>query len=164
MHLPIEKLAVGCALVSTATAFYPYERGHGGNSGNTRRVVPSEAIAANTNEEPRRSVTLPLRRISTVVSRANQYDISKSNEPKMKNSEAVHQDKNDNTYMVAVNIGTSKEEYLLLLDSAASNTWIMSEDCKTDACAKHTTFGKGDSSSLKVSGCTLWNHGVFTLN
>ncbi|PVI07928.1 acid protease [Periconia macrospinosa] len=52
--------------------------------------------------------------------------------------------------MVAVNIGTSKEEYLLLLDSASSNVWVMSEDCKTTACNKHTTFGKSDSSSLKA--------------
>ncbi|KAF2622279.1 acid protease [Macroventuria anomochaeta] len=52
--------------------------------------------------------------------------------------------------MVAVTIGDSKEEYHLLLDSAASNTWVMGQDCKSDACGTHTTFGKGDSSSLKT--------------
>ncbi|KAG9204487.1 hypothetical protein G6514_000946 [Epicoccum nigrum] len=54
--------------------------------------------------------------------------------------------------MVAVTIGDSKEEYHLLLDSAASNTWVMGADCKTDACGTHTTFGKGDSSTLKTQG------------
>ncbi|KAF2025455.1 acid protease [Setomelanomma holmii] len=52
--------------------------------------------------------------------------------------------------MVAVTIGDSKEEYHLLLDSAASNTWIMGQDCSTEACKTHNTFGKGDSSTLKT--------------
>lgn len=63
---------------------------------------------------------------------------------------AIDQDGNDLSYMVAVTIGDSKEEYHLLLDSAASNTWVMGADCKTDACATHETFGKEDSSTLKV--------------
>lgn len=53
--------------------------------------------------------------------------------------------------MVAVTIGNSKEEYHLLLDSAASNTWVMGQDCNTDACKTHNTFGSGDSSSLKTN-------------
>jgi hypothetical protein len=52
--------------------------------------------------------------------------------------------------MVAVTIGDSKEEYHLLLDSAASNTWVMGQDCKSEACGIHNTFGEADSSSLKV--------------
>ncbi|KAF2833395.1 acid protease [Ophiobolus disseminans] len=52
--------------------------------------------------------------------------------------------------MVAVTIGDSKEEYQMLLDSAASNTWVMSQGCTTEACKTHTTFGKDDSSSLKT--------------
>ncbi|CAI6338646.1 unnamed protein product [Periconia digitata] len=148
MHIPLQKLAIGCALTSTAAAFYPYHRHHGESSAATRRV-PSEAAVSATSGEPRRSITLPLRRTS-LVTRQNQFDVSRSKEPKLKNSEAVHQDKNDNTYMVAVNIGTSKEEYLLLLDSASSNVWVMSEDCTSAACGKHTTFGKSDSSSLKT--------------
>ena len=38
----------------------------------------------------------------------------------MPDSVAVDQDGNDLSYMVAVTIGDSKEEYHLLLDSAAS--------------------------------------------
>ncbi|KAF2127427.1 acid protease [Dothidotthia symphoricarpi CBS 119687] len=52
--------------------------------------------------------------------------------------------------MVAVTFGDSKEEYHLLLDSAASNTWVMGQDCKSDSCSTHTTFGAGDSSTLKT--------------
>lgn len=63
---------------------------------------------------------------------------------------AIDQDGGDLSYMVAVKIGDSKEEYHLLLDSAASNTWVMGEDCKSEACRQHNTFGVGDSGTLKV--------------
>lgn len=89
---------------------------------------------------------MPLRR----VPRDNTYNILNSNDPKQKNSVAVDQDGSDLSYMAAVTIGSSKEEYHLLLDSAASNTWVMGQDCKAEACGKHNTFGKGDSDTLKV--------------
>jgi hypothetical protein len=52
--------------------------------------------------------------------------------------------------MVSVKIGESEEEYHLLLDSAASNTWVMGEGCKSEACGTHNTFGSGDSGTLEV--------------
>jgi hypothetical protein len=152
MHIPLETLAVGCAIASTATAFYPYHRPDGSSSSSSkaRRVIAPQPLS-NPNNEPRRSFTLPLRRVaSSLRLRENKYDIANSDDPKPKNSVAVDQDKDDLTYMVAVTIGDSKEEYHLLLDSASSNTWVMSEDCTTDACNKHNTFGKGDSKTLKV--------------
>jgi hypothetical protein len=57
--------------------------------------------------------------------------------------------------MVAVTFGDSSDEYHMLLDSAASNTWVMAQDCKSEACKTHATFGKGDSSTLKVSCLVL---------
>ncbi|KAF1960089.1 acid protease [Byssothecium circinans] len=57
--------------------------------------------------------------------------------------------------MAAVTIGDSKEEYKLLLDSAASNTWVMSEDCSTEACGKHNLFGKSDSKTIKTDPKTF---------
>jgi hypothetical protein len=63
---------------------------------------------------------------------------------------AIDQDGRDISYVVAVTFGDGKEEYNLLLDSAASNTWIMSQDCDSEACKMHNTFGKGDSSTLTV--------------
>jgi hypothetical protein len=73
-----------------------------------------------------------------------------SNNPKEENSVAIDQDGSDLSYMVAVTIGDSEEEYHMLLDSAASNTWVMGQECSSEACKTHATFGKGDSSTLKV--------------
>ncbi|KAF2002698.1 acid protease [Amniculicola lignicola CBS 123094] len=57
--------------------------------------------------------------------------------------------------MVAVKFGESEEEYHLLLDSAASNTWVMGEGCKSAACGTHNTFGPADSGTLKVQDTTF---------
>lgn len=82
--------------------------------------------------------------------RQNAYNIVNSKDPTQENSVAIDQDGNNLSYMVAVTFGDSKEEYHLLLDSAASDTWVMGQDCKSDACSTHTLFGSGDSSTLKV--------------
>jgi hypothetical protein len=136
------------ALLPSAAAFYPYQYGDDNPVSNARRTPSLPASNADT-----RSITLPLRRVPSsqnLRARQNAYNIVNSNDPKQANSVAIDQDGGDLSYMVAVTIGDSKEEYHLLMDSAASNTWVMGQDCASAACKTHTTFGKGDSSSLKV--------------
>jgi len=140
---------VASAILPTVMAFYPYHLKEGsGGSEQIRRATFHHTQASNL-DVPRRPLTLPLRRMP-VQPRQNQYKILSSVDPKQKNSVAVDQDGKDLSYMVAVTFGSSKEEYHLLLDSGASNTWVMGETCKTDACTRHNTFGKGDSDTLKV--------------
>ena len=159
MYIPIERLAVGYALLSTASAFYPYERTSGdptttSSSSSRRNALPLpnlHPVPRSSSSTGSRSITLPLPLYrGSLGARDNTYDIINGNDPKQKNSVAVDQDKNDISYMAAVKIGDSQEEYKLLLDSAASNTWVMSEDCTTEACGKHNLFGKSDSKTIKV--------------
>jgi hypothetical protein len=154
MHISLPPWLALCAtLLPTASAFYPYQYGDDSTTSNSRRTIPSSPIADSNS----RSLTLPIRRIpasANLRTRQNNYNIVNSNDPKQANSVAIDQDGGDLSYMVAVTIGDSKEEYHLLLDSAASNTWVMGQDCSTEACKTHNTFGKGDSSSLKVH-CTF---------
>jgi hypothetical protein len=151
MHVSLPPwLALSVALLPTVTAFYPYQYGDDSTTSNSRRTLPSSPIA----DSNPRSVILSIRRIptsSSLYTRGNNYNIVNSNDPKQANSVAVDQDGGDLSYMVAVTIGDSKEEYHLLLDSAASNTWVMGQDCSSEACKTHNTFGNGDSSSLKVN-------------
>lgn len=138
-------LAISAALWPTATAFYPYQYADSSTTSSSSRqnAQPLEADSS--------SVTLPLRRVpSSLRARQNAFRIVDSKDPAQKNSVAIDQDGSDLSYMIAVTIGDSKKEYRLLLDSAESKTWVMGQDCKSDACGTHTTFGKGDSSSLKV--------------
>lgn len=150
MHIsPSSWLALSTALLPTATAFYPYHYGDSNPASRSRGAIPQSPESKSS----LRSINLPIRRVpssSNVRTRQNTYNIVNSNDPQQANSVAIDQDGGDLSYMVAVTIGDSKEEYHLLLDSAASNTWVMGQDCRTDACKTHNTFGKGDSSSLKV--------------
>jgi hypothetical protein len=152
MHISLSTwLAISVALLPTVTAFYPYHYGEDTATSNARRTL-KQPTNARSNAG---SITLPIRRVPTSSqfrTRQNAYNIINSNDPKQPNSVAVDQDGGDLSYMVAVTIGDSKEEYHLLMDSAASNTWVMGQGCATDACKTHNSFGKGDSSSLKVCG------------
>lgn len=149
MHLPFSLWTAYLVIsnIPTITAFYPYEPNYGDDNSN-RKLRRAQAAPKHPSNDNRRSITLPIRRASS--RRDNNYNIINSNEPKQKNAVAIDQDGEDKSYMVAVTIGDSKEEYHLLLDSAASNTWVMGQNCPTDACKMHNTFGKGDSGSLKV--------------
>jgi len=136
-------LAFSAAFLPTTTAFYPYNLDSSFEKSASHRKVSPLSNDANT-----RSLTLPIRRVPT--RRQNAYNIVNSVDPKQANSVAIDQDGGDLSYMVAVKIGDSKEEYHLLLDSAVSNTWVMGQDCKSEACGQHNTFGAGDSGTLKV--------------
>jgi hypothetical protein len=149
MHSSLSSwLALTASLILRVTAFYPYHFGDDNPSSHPRRTVNQDSVSN------AHSITLPLRRVPTSLrARQNAYSIINSNDPKQVNSVAIDQDGADLSYCVAVTIGDSKEEYYMLLDSAASNTWIMAQDCATEACKTHTLLGKGDSTSLKVPSC-----------
>ncbi|KAH7125121.1 aspartic peptidase domain-containing protein [Dendryphion nanum] len=95
----------------------------------------------------RDSFTLPLRRV--VKPRDNVYNITKSKAPTQQASVAVDQDGEDLTYMVAAKLGTSKEDWYFLIDSASSNSWVMAKECQTMACGYHNLFGSDDSTTLQ---------------
>lgn len=154
MHTSLSAwLAFSAALLPPVTAFYPYHYGDSDDSTSSTSRLRRTSQPSNPNA---RSVTLPLRRVRNPLRpRQNAYNIVDSNEPKQANSVAIDQDGGDLSYMVAVTFGDSKEEYHLLLDTAASNTWVMAQDCNSAACKTHNTFGSSDSSTLKV--CILFS-------
>lgn len=141
MHIVPSICAVVC-LLPTVTAFYPYKPNNSPDN-------PTTNTPRRTFHDPNtRSFTLPLRRVPT--RRANNYNIVDSKTPAQKDSVAIDQDGPDFSYMVGTKLGGSEEDYHLLLDTAASNTWVMGEGCETLACGTHNTFGSSDSGSLKV--------------
>ena len=162
MHVPWTTWTTACAILPLASAFYPYSPPPAGSSRGTperRDAAPCARLNLNARNAARReagagagagALTLPLRRVP-LRPRENEYDVVKSKDPGRGDSVAVDQDGNDISYMAAVRIGGSEEEYRLLLDSAASNTWVMGGGCKSEACGRHNTFGEGDSGSLEVS-------------
>lgn len=139
-------LALSAILLPTVTAFYPYHYGD-----DTTPASKSARGSPASSDSSVRAVTLPIRRLpADLRSRQNAFNIVKSNDPKQSNSVAIDQDGGDLSYMVAVTLGDSKKEYYLLMDSAASNTWVMGQDCTSASCKSHNTFGIKDSATLKV--------------
>ena len=138
MRVPFSGWTAGLALssVPSVTAFYPYTPDyttHGRKpAGDTERGQPPAR-----RQDASAALTLPLRRVPS-RRRDNIYQILKSEDTSRENSVAIDQDGLDLSYMVAVTFGDSNEEYHLLLDSAASDTWVMGQACESEACGMHT--------------------------
>lgn len=100
--------------------------------------------------EPDYSKPSKFKALSNPSKRDNAYPIVSSNPPTQQNSVAIDQDGTDYTYVVSMTFGTSTKVYHMLVDSGAVNSWVMSSDCKSQACSTHSLFGPSDSSTLKV--------------
>ncbi|KAL8674248.1 MAG: hypothetical protein Q9168_001315 [Polycauliona sp. 1 TL-2023] len=90
-------------------------------------------------------------RAGSHIKRDNTYDFVTASPPTQTNSAGVHDDGTDFSYFTSVEFGSSGKMMNLLVDTGASNTWVMASDCKSEICAAHNTFGKEYSASLEVS-------------
>ncbi|KAF1814508.1 acid protease [Eremomyces bilateralis CBS 781.70] len=141
MHPTWAALAIGL-LIPYATAFYPYAE-PGSEPPSHRRGIISVPKGDIVN------LRIPIHRV--VSPRANQYNIISAAEPSTKNSIGIDQDGTDFSYMAKFQFGSSPDVYHLLVDSGASNTWVMSAACTNQACNSHNTYGPQKSSSLTVT-------------
>ncbi|KAF2424812.1 acid protease [Tothia fuscella] len=166
------------ALAELASAFYPYHiPTSGGHKSKASRQaienlqhlqskrIPSHAFSLPASEEeptsktsaqaverPRSSNHSPLRMLIKRIlrPRQNSFNVIDAGDPKQGNSIGIDQDGTDFSYFSAFKFGNSNEEYYLLLDSAASNTWVMAAGCTSNACGVHNILGPSDSSTLSV--------------
>lgn len=133
---------------SKRSAFYPFHLPEPEKK-EEETTTPSPHALQHPRRTDNASFRVRLRRVLT--RRKNNFNVIPAVNPQQSNSLGIYQDGTDLSYFCAFRIGTSQEDYYFLLDSAASNTWVMSSDCTTNACSVHNTFGPSDSSSLKVS-------------
>lgn len=96
---------------------------------------------------------VPIKRV--FIRRDSKYNVVTAAKPSQSDSAGVNQDGTDYTYFSSFTFGDGKQSFNMLVDSGASNTWVMGSDCKSDVCNAHNTFGTDDSSSLKVSDNTF---------
>ncbi|KAF2100546.1 acid protease, partial [Rhizodiscina lignyota] len=92
----------------------------------------------------------PIHRVA--VQRDNKYNVVSAAKPSQPDSAGVNEDGTDFTYFASMSFGEGKQSFNMLVDSGASNTWVMSSECTLDVCTAHNTFGTEDSSTLKVTG------------
>ncbi|KAF2461625.1 aspartic peptidase domain-containing protein [Lineolata rhizophorae] len=154
MRLQLAGCACLASLSRSALAFYPFVPGSDPSdpdvSRSVRRLADAESRHGNKNV-----LHLPIERVrraaaAAVGKRDNEFPIVESDPPSFDDSVAIHQDSTDFSYFTRARFGTSDEDFLLLLDTGASNTWVMGGGCDDAACGLHNTLGRDESSSLEL--------------
>ena len=141
MHLNLLLVALG--LAQHAFAFIPYK--HGAGAGFDEAVVNRRSADA-----VRRCDRLqPLKRKS-YVKRDNNFNINVASEPTQSDSVGINYDEAGDLYFVAAKFGTSDKVYQLLIDTGATESWVMGSSCESEACSLHTTLGPEDSTTLEA--------------
>lgn len=145
---PSSFLAVLLAVSTPALAFYPYHLETLLENSKDARVRNAPR-AENAKDITRGSINLPLRR-TPVKRQTPQYTIISALEPTQTGSAGIDTVPGDFIYIVDMKYGSSNKEFHMLVDTAASNTWVMSSSCTTEICKAHNTLGQSDSPSLEV--------------
>ena len=87
--------------------------------------------------------------------RVNGYKIVTAAEPTQTNSVALDQDGTDFSYFSEVKLGSKGDTFYMLMDTGASDTWVMGPKCTTTACKTHSTFGSSNSDTLDTTTSTF---------
>ncbi|EEP80739.1 predicted protein [Uncinocarpus reesii 1704] len=158
MHFSSWLLCAGI-LSTTVSAFYPVKLPPSDNpslpDSSRRRFFPVPLPKAPSQDE-KKPLTLDLVRSRRRVRRDNKYSAVMGSDPTMENSAAIHQDGNDYSYFSTVKFGSRGQPMWLLLDTGASESWVMSSNCTAEACLRHNSFGVEDSDTLNVTQID-WN-------
>jgi hypothetical protein len=97
----------------------------------------------------------PARNEDDVTKRDNEFSVVRANQPSGSDSAGIHQDGSDFSYFVEVALGAEGKKLYMLLDTGASTSWVMGDDCTSSACSMHNSFGEGDSSTYTDTGSTF---------
>ncbi|KAM3456563.1 hypothetical protein MY5147_001975 [Beauveria neobassiana] len=86
-----------------------------------------------------------------LVRRKNSYAVTSATTPTTSDAAGINQDGTDYSYFIQVGLGSKGTKAYMLVDTGAGSSWVMGTDCSSEACAKHDTFGSGQSDSLTIS-------------
>ncbi|KAK4122917.1 hypothetical protein N657DRAFT_575132 [Parathielavia appendiculata] len=87
---------------------------------------------------------------SELGKRKNTYSVSEPATPTTSNSAGIYQYGPDYSYFIKVQVGAAQQPFYMLLDTGASNTWLMGSDCESEACLVHDTFDPSSSKSWRT--------------
>ncbi|KAI1958629.1 hypothetical protein LOZ58_005035 [Ophidiomyces ophidiicola] len=147
-------LLVAGTLSTGVSAFYPVKipewDAPSPPSSNRRRFFPVSLPKVFSPHEST-SLSFDIVKVPTMSRRENKYSAIMSSEPTMKNSIAINQDGSDYSYFSVVKVGSKGQKMWMLLDSGASESWMMGSNCTSPACLKHNTFGREASDTLNIT-------------
>ncbi|KAJ3497995.1 hypothetical protein NLG97_g1473 [Lecanicillium saksenae] len=87
----------------------------------------------------------------SLARRRNAYAVTTATPPTTSDAAGINQDGTDYSYFIQVGIGSKGTKLYMLVDTGAGSSWVMGTDCTSEACAKHDSFGSGQSDTLSVS-------------
>ncbi|KAK4102657.1 acid protease [Parathielavia hyrcaniae] len=122
-------------------------RGPRNANGGSADSDPVAAAAARLSRKFGRSQHSPT---SELEKRKNTYAVSEPTTPTTPNSAGIYQYGPDYSYFIKVQVGSAQQQFFMLLDTGASNTWLMGSNCKSEACLMHDTFDPSSSESFRT--------------
>ncbi|PGH16456.1 hypothetical protein AJ79_01787 [Helicocarpus griseus UAMH5409] len=136
-------------LSTGVTAFYPVKY-------NVRPSQPSGDIKQrfypyNTGKRPHKDGKDLLKMDIVKTRRENKFEAVFSDNTTMPHSMPIHTDGFDYSYFSVIDFGSERQPMYMLIDTGASNTWLISTNCTLEPCLLHNTFGAEDSKSLSVT-------------
>ena len=145
MH-PLLYLLATLVLADHAIAFVPYKHPvDAGSAGSGLRSLNRRSTSAIKRSGQFRSTERKKH-----LKRENEFDINMAITSSHPNSVGINYDEAGDLYFSTAKFGTSDEEYQLLIDTGATESWVMGSSCKVEACSLHTTLGPEDSTTHKV--------------
>ncbi|WFD36852.1 hypothetical protein MCUN1_003742 [Malassezia cuniculi] len=87
--------------------------------------------------------------VNRIKEAAQQNKVTNAQDPSADNTLGLSIEANDVGYFTTVQIGSSNNNFKLLVDSGSSDTWVSGTNCSN--CASHNKLGESSSSSLKIS-------------
>ncbi|PGH36336.1 hypothetical protein GX50_00841 [[Emmonsia] crescens] len=104
---------------------------------------------------PQRDVKEPIKldivKVRGNARRQNAFNIFHADPTTLPHSLPINNDGFDYSYFSVMHFGSERQAMWMLIDTGASNTWLISSNCTLEPCKMHNTFGSEDSNSLSIT-------------
>ncbi|KAG0652030.1 Aspartic-type endopeptidase ctsD [Hyphodiscus hymeniophilus] len=87
----------------------------------------------------------------------NTHTVVAAATPSDTDSAGIDQDGTDYSYFAQVQLGSGKTPVYLLLDTGASQSWVMGPDCTSAPCLNHNSFGAPNSTTFEEVEGSSWS-------
>ncbi|OJD10915.1 hypothetical protein AJ78_08196 [Emergomyces pasteurianus Ep9510] len=97
------------------------------------------------------SVKLDIIKVPGKARRQNSFNVFHADPTTVPHSLPISSDGFDYSYFSVIHFGSKRQPMWMLIDTGASNTWLISSNCTLEPCKMHNTFGSEDSDSLSMT-------------
>ncbi|ODH23961.1 hypothetical protein ACO22_05357 [Paracoccidioides brasiliensis] len=146
--LPVALLSMGVA------AFYPCEYTTHGmlpNSQSTKVDLKERFFPYVLSEKNKDDVKPALKLDIMKARRQNNFEAFGGDPTTVPHSLPINTDGYDFSYFSTMHFGSNQQPMWMLIDTGASNTWLVGSNCIADPCKIHNSFGSEDSNTLSIT-------------